>query len=438
MIHLSLLLVAAALVGLALFVWRANKNGEANRGFAICSISLAAWTVGIAGTYSGVLADISLRLTFAGSSLAASTFLAFVHSYPIRSRWPSIGLLRITHLAGVIFAVVAFTTEMIAYQPSLTSSGLARKTGVLYPFFAIYCSSVFCFALALLVGKWRVANGLGRLQLQYLGIGALVPITGGLTTNLLLPIVTNHSAYGWLGPYFLFPFVLFVAHAIIRHRLMDLSLVIHQGLTVAMATMMSLCPVVILLIMLWPQLSSELETRELVVLLAAIVMATLLVPPTRDIAGKLIDRYAYRTHTNFQKTVRDASRRFTRYLDLRTLLGLIIDAVGASPEAEGVAVYLANGPTFSKLKVELRHRSAKFLSPEITPATITAVLTKSKDLLIVDEFTNKTDLASTSLHAELRRLNWALVLPLMSEDTVIGFIALGPKLSGDPFYPQDL
>jgi PAS domain S-box-containing protein len=26
----------------------------------------------------------------------------------------------------------------------------------------------------------------------------------------------------------------------------------------------------------------------------------------------------------------------------------------------------------------------------------------------------------------------------MSEDTVIGFIALGPKLSGDPFYPQDL
>src|SRR5439155_19488190 len=38
----------------------------------------------------------------------------------------------------------------------------------------------------------------------------------------------------------------------------------------------------------------------------------------------------------------------------------------------------------------------------------------------------------------LMRLNWSLVLPLISEDTVIGLIAVGPKLSGDPFYPQDL
>jgi PAS domain S-box-containing protein len=34
--------------------------------------------------------------------------------------------------------------------------------------------------------------------------------------------------------------------------------------------------------------------------------------------------------------------------------------------------------------------------------------------------------------------NWALLLPLISEDVVIGAIVVGPKLSGDPFYPQDL
>jgi PAS domain S-box-containing protein len=42
-----------------------------------------------------------------------------------------------------------------------------------------------------------------------------------------------------------------------------------------------------------------------------------------------------------------------------------------------------------------------------------------------------------SLGAALAELNWALVLPLRSDDTVIGAIALGPKLSGDPYYPQD-
>ena len=42
------------------------------------------------------------------------------------------------------------------------------------------------------------------------------------------------------------------------------------------------------------------------------------------------------------------------------------------------------------------------------------------------------------LHAELTRLNWALVLPLLSEDSVIGALVVGPKLSGDPFYPHDI
>jgi PAS domain S-box-containing protein len=35
-------------------------------------------------------------------------------------------------------------------------------------------------------------------------------------------------------------------------------------------------------------------------------------------------------------------------------------------------------------------------------------------------------------------LNWSLLLPLVFEDMVIGAVAVGPKLSGDPFYPQDL
>src|SRR4029434_6905170 len=42
------------------------------------------------------------------------------------------------------------------------------------------------------------------------------------------------------------------------------------------------------------------------------------------------------------------------------------------------------------------------------------------------------------LLAELGRRSWALVLPLVAEAKVIGAIVVGAKLSGDPFYPQDL
>ena len=50
---------------------------------------------------------------------------------------------------------------------------------------------------------------------------------------------------------------------------------------------------------------------KVTILIAVIVMATLLVLRwMRDLAGKLLDRYAYRTHANFQRTVRDVSPRF--------------------------------------------------------------------------------------------------------------------------------
>src|SRR5205823_6934903 len=41
-------------------------------------------------------------------------------------------------------------------------------------------------------------------------------------------------------------------------------------------------------------------------------------------------------------------------------------------------------------------------------------------------------------HSQLQDVNWSVALPLLAEDQLIGAIAIGPKLSGDPFYRDDL
>src|SRR5204862_2150743 len=46
--------------------------------------------------------------------------------------------------------------------------------------------------------------------------------------------------------------------------------------------------------------------------------------------------------------------------------------------------------------------------------------------------------AERDLAEQLTQANWSLVLPVISDSGVIALIAVGPKLSGDPFYPQDL
>jgi PAS domain S-box-containing protein len=173
-------------------------------------------------------------------------------------------------------------------------------------------------------------------------------------------------------------------------------------------------------------------------------LVSLLIPLTRDVTARLLDRYVYRTRVNYQATLRDASKALTRVLDLRLLLDLMNNTVATSTDAEGVAVYLdaftaRRNFRFCRAIAAKRHPQSSFHSPDEVPSEIAFVLTATRDLLVTDEIANTQGTAERDrLHTVLTDLNWALVLPLVSENTVIGAIVVGPKRSGDPFYPQDL
>ncbi|MGH7354546.1 MAG: ATP-binding protein, partial [Candidatus Rokuibacteriota bacterium] len=213
----------------------------------------------------------------------------------------------------------------------------------------------------------------------------------------------------------------------------------HRGLTLGFAMLISLLPVAALIAVFWPRLAGHLETEELLVLLGAVVIVTLLVPPARDVARRLLDRYVYRTYANYQRTVRGASQMLTRVLDLKRLLLFISDTVATSTRAEGVAIYLRDEDGVHRALPERRIGNAAFTAPDAAPDDIVAALERIKEPIVAEE------LARDPVPAEFRQavesllgLDWALILPVVSEDEVIAFITLGPKLSGDPYYPQDL
>ncbi len=62
----------------------------------------------------------------------------------------------------------------------------------------------------------------------------------------------------------------------------------------------------------------------------------------------------------------------------------------------------------------------------------------ARDPILTDEVAREIDAIGAKLHDRLTQTNWSLLLPVVSDDTLIATIAVGPKLSGDPFYPQDL
>ncbi len=437
--EIPLFVIAGLLSTLALFVYRAYPQRTINRLFAFQILLFSGWTLGVAGLYTTYLADLSGRLAFACASLIPAALLVFTAHYPERRNWPPRLVLQVVLSLGSGLAILSLTTPLIVSENEITQVALYRKAGPLYPLFATYFLVTWTFALLLLIYKWRGERGLARAHLQFVVAAIALSGAGGISVNLLLPLLTGNSSYSYFGPYFGLVFVALVAHAIIRHRLMDLRLVVHRGLTLGLAMLLSLLPVGALIAVFWPRLAGHLETEELLVLLAAVVIVTLLVPPARDVARRLLDRYVYRTYANYQRTVREASQMLTRVLDLKRLLRFISDTVGTSTGAEGVAIYLRDEDGVRRALPERRVDNAAFTAPEVAPDDVVAALEQMKEPIVAEELARDPVPAELRLAVErLLALDWALVLPVVSEDTVIAFITLGPKLSGDPYYPQDL
>ena len=418
--------LAIAVGGLGLSVLAANARNAAHRHFALTALIIAGWTFGVAGRLGGNDIEVWLRFSFACASLIPPAVLAFVNVYPLDGRRPARLVLRLSIVLGCLFAVLSVTTRLIFFDPVMTATGLSRKAGPLYPVFAAYFLITWAYFLGVLLGNTVTARGRDRARLQYVSAAALITSAGGITTNLLFPLLTGRSSYTWLGPCFGVVFLLLIGHAIVRYRLLDVKFFVHRGLTLVLATAASLLPVALPLLWFWPEPSSSLGSTEWPLLVGTLLGGTLLVPIARRGALRLLDRYLYRAKPDYQPTVQEISKALTQVLDRTALLDLLVTRLTRIVQPAGLAIYFVEDTVGALTSRHIAPGEA-FPAPDPMPRAVLQALVADREVLEAGE-----------RHRFLAELGWALVLPLIADDAVIGAIAVGPKLSGDPYYPQDL
>ena len=285
-----LFVVSGGLLALAVFVYGADRRSAIHRWFASFVTCFAVWAFGIAGRQWGTQLDAWNDLVFASASFLPSTLLGFTYAFPVQSTVVPRWTLKANLVIGGVFAALAAATPLIYYDPVITPHGFARQSGSLYPAFAFYILSGWLLGLATLFAKWRAARNVARTQVRYVTWAFLLSGLGGLTTNLVLPWMTGRSTYSWFGPYFGVLLIALIAHTIIRHRLMNLRLVIHRGLTVTVAAVVVLVPVGALVLLVWPRLAQRLDVGEHAVVIGAVIAVGLISPLARDAVAALFDR----------------------------------------------------------------------------------------------------------------------------------------------------
>ena len=436
MAEVFLFVLSAAIAALGCFVWRARPESLVNRWFAAHTWCMGLWIVGIGGLQGGSNLESWGRFTFAAASLVPPTFLGFIRSYPTPSSWPSRQILRITLIIGVLLALVSLTTPLIVYDVALSGHGLTRKTGRLYFVFSAYLLVTIIAALAVFWTKWKRAAGLARAQLHYLGAGLIIPVAGGATCNLILPMLTGRSTYSWAGPYFSLVLVAFVGHAIIRHRLMDLRVVIHRSFAYAGVTAAISALIIILtrVASVWTEDHVSVQPDILVI---AFVAAAILSPPGQQLFNRLINPYLYRGGIDHVSALRSAMHRLSRLMQPAEVAAELRRILHETFVPESFVMVLQRADPVSLEPIACDNpEAAELFTSAPTLATFFSSLSSTAALIVNPDLLKTAEHKAT--HEALRSAGIELIVSLGRRGQLLGTVLVGPKRSGDAYFARDL
>lgn len=439
------LLVCAAQIILAAVVVLNNRHALVNRLFGLSVLTIVGWisTITFALSANDRWVIVSLgRLGFAFASGIPFTLLCMFSAFSderahIHKR-RIIGL----GLFCMLFVTLSLSPWIVAGSKSVDGHQNFIY-GPAHRFFGLYFLVSFVFALYTLWVALRSASGLRRLQLRYLLIGIVLGGIGGTTTNLVVPLIWKTSAYSAFGPYFTLLMVSFSAHAIIRHRLMDITVVIRKGV-IYVSAMVAAVSVFLVLANIAKRLSAfdtdKISLQEAIVLAG---IAAVLFQPFKTWLERWFNRYVYRETYDYQRTIRKASTQLSSMLDLPSLLDYLSSTIETTCKAEAVTLYLRDSQ--ERRYVARRGPSSPHWANG-TPAhsipdqaELVRFMQQTRRPLVHEEALRfQDDKLMESAALSLRAVGGSIAFPLIDEHSLAGMLIVGPKRSGDPYFSEDI
>ncbi len=431
-------LTAGAHAVLGLTVWRKHPGGPANRRFALLSGTLAAWTLSNGLVYSCAATPWGIvwaRTAFAAASLIPLAFFLFVSAFPA----PAPPAPRVMHPALAAAALLFLglsATPLIAERTAAVQGALQVVYGPLHRLFGAYVVAALGWSLAFLARKLRGVTGIDRLRVRYVLLGTAIAGVAGTTTNLLVPLFAGSSRFSPYGPVFSLAMVLLIAHAIVRHRLMNIRVAVRRGLTEAVSFGVAAAVLVVLVWGLSALLEPQPTALPLWVALGLLLLTAQLFQPLRRLTQASLDRYCFRDAYDYAQVVRDATRQLAGTVGAEALAGKLADGLAAALRPETILVYVrvSDGGGY-RLVASRADQDREPIPVLAVSSALVRELSARRQPLLVDELAD--DAAGRAAAGELGRLGALCAAPVSGEQ-LLGVILLGPKRTGDPYFAEDL
>ena len=241
------------------------------------------------------------------------------------------------------------------------------------------------------------------------------------------------------------------AYAIIRHRAMNINLLIRGSLIYSIVS--------IIVAGLWLliyygiiQFALSITANKELIALFLTVGVVFVIPRLEGGVRTLIDRTFFRDRYDYQLTLREFSKALTSIIDLKTLIELGVEQVCESmhirtgclllKEEEGnllkpVSLYKEYTEPRQITKLEGLSQ-VSWLNFAIDGSLATLLMSKGSPMRIEDiEVQYKSGLLSDDEIEKLIRFDAEFCVPIMAKEALVGMLILGSKLSEDAYSRDD-
>jgi len=373
----------------------------------------------------------------------------FPETYP----WPR-WLTRIMYTLAAIVAMLGLLTAILQY--AVRENTTLFKAMLPYVRFLQGPANLMAFLsvtwyFVSITRHWRRATAPDtRRKLALLHIGSTVAFLPSCLATIRAMILQKPLTYGLpplltvsiLGMMALFPLTL--AYIVIVHRALDLRMVLRTGLKYALAQrgVRILQALVTIGAFLYAFSIAEHRTntpQKLILVSSAFLFAVIL----QALAQRLmawVDRRFFRQAYNSEQILSDLSDEVRTILDRDHLLETVCRRISESLHVPRIAFLLRNGHAYAPaFALGYNETPTAEFSPEDPVATRLKQSGTPQTLYFDDpqSWVNR-DLEAHPDRSRLAALDAQVLLPLELRDNLEGFVALGPKLSDEPYSRTDL
>lgn len=437
---------------MSILVYTKNPKSTVNKTFSLFSVAVAHWSlfyfVWLLTTDKN-LADLLLRTCMIGVLFMPSLFTHFVLSLTltrINRFW-----IVTNYLISFIFAMFVYTSLYARWGGPFLVVPYWAKTGPLFHLAITHFFINIIYSHFLLLKGIIGQRGVLRNQLFYVFLGTSIGYIAGSTNYF--------SWYRIPIPPFLNIFVSFyvisVAYAIIKHRLMDIELVIKKGLVYSALTAI-ITGIFLSIILVWERIFVGITGYGSlwVGIIAAFVIAVIF-QPLRESIHELVDKYFFRVRYDYQRILNKYSHTLAQpmvNLDRFSRLAPYLLTKSLKLSGSSVAVLDRESHAFIVRAGEKDARELEGITIADDSPLISESLARKKAVSReeIENILKNEDLPESErtrldqIVSEMERIKTVLVIPCISESTyfnkptLLAIINLGAKLSEESFSPEDI